>query len=66
MRATCLTPGDGTELGCLGGVEGRRPATTLAPGPAELLRSRTDRTEDLLHHVEVQARLARIENGRAR
>ena len=23
MRATCLTPGDGTELGCLGGVEGR-------------------------------------------
>lgn len=37
-----------------------------ADSMAELLRSRTDRTEDLLHHVEVQARLARIEDGRAR
>lgn len=37
-----------------------------ADSVAELLRSRTDRTEDLLHHVEVQALLARVEHRRTR
>lgn len=33
---------------------------------AELLCSRTDRTADLLHHVELQVLLARVEHRRSR